>query len=196
MATYSCFESYSPRRTLAYSTSTPVTVEPHAATNFSKRNVAMSWAALVSRQPGNAIAVTEPAAASSPACTSNSAPPRIAVLDANALIGGGAELQSLAERFVTISEVLAEIRDQASRQALASLPFKLEVLSPSEEALAAGEEGVFVGTKAAPCLGHSAADTDSWGMYNQLASLGLFQVETYTLSHNVTELPLGLRRSC
>ena len=58
------------------------------------------------------------------------------VLDANALIRGrAASLAGYAERFWTIEEVLAEVRDSKSREALLSLPFELEVRSPSPEAM-------------------------------------------------------------
>ncbi|KAH8072109.1 hypothetical protein JL721_4020 [Aureococcus anophagefferens] len=59
------------------------------------------------------------------------------VLDANALIRGrAASLAGYAERFWTIEEVLAEVRDDKSREQLLRLPFELEVRPPSAEATA------------------------------------------------------------
>jgi hypothetical protein len=59
------------------------------------------------------------------------------VLDANALIRGrAASLAGYAERFWTIEEVLAEVRDDKSREQLLRLPFELEVRRPSAEATA------------------------------------------------------------
>ncbi|TPX69551.1 hypothetical protein SpCBS45565_g02250 [Spizellomyces sp. 'palustris'] len=58
------------------------------------------------------------------------------VVDAAPLIKG-TPLGHLAERFITIPEVLKEIRDRQARQALAQLPFDLETRVPSEEAMAA-----------------------------------------------------------
>ncbi|KAI8816098.1 Nin one binding Zn-ribbon like-domain-containing protein [Fimicolochytrium jonesii] len=58
------------------------------------------------------------------------------VVDSAPLIKG-TPLFHLAERFVTIPEVLAEIRDKRARQGLTTLPFDLETRVPSEEAVAA-----------------------------------------------------------
>ncbi|KAH8049247.1 hypothetical protein JL722_12048 [Aureococcus anophagefferens] len=57
------------------------------------------------------------------------------VLDANA-IRAAASLAGYAERFWTIEEVLAEVRDDKSREQLLRLPFELEVRRPSAEATA------------------------------------------------------------
>ncbi|KND04395.1 rRNA-binding endoribonuclease [Spizellomyces punctatus DAOM BR117] len=58
------------------------------------------------------------------------------VVDAAPLIKG-TPLGHLAEGFITIPEVLKEIRDRQARQALAQLHFDLETRVPSEEAMAA-----------------------------------------------------------
>ncbi|KAJ1455049.1 Nin one binding Zn-ribbon like-domain-containing protein [Pelagophyceae sp. CCMP2097] len=58
------------------------------------------------------------------------------VLDANALIRGRATtLASIAREFVTVPEVLAEIRDPQSRAALNALPFELKTREPSDAAM-------------------------------------------------------------
>lgn len=61
-----------------------------------------------------------------------------AVVDANAIMSGVA-LGSLAERLVTIPEVLEEVRDVKTRERLASLQIALQTLEPTEESIAAGD---------------------------------------------------------
>ncbi|KAI9209857.1 Nin one binding Zn-ribbon like-domain-containing protein [Polychytrium aggregatum] len=56
------------------------------------------------------------------------------VVDAAPLIKGN-RLEHLASNFVTIPEVLGEIRDRQARSAMATLPFELKVRAPSEEAM-------------------------------------------------------------
>lgn len=67
--------------------------------------------------------------------------PRVAVLDANAIINGSGllNLMRFADRVVTVPEVLKEVRDKQSRSVLATLPFTIETQEPSEESLKAGE---------------------------------------------------------
>ncbi|KAJ0049586.1 hypothetical protein Pint_15181 [Pistacia integerrima] len=50
----------------------------------------------------------------------------VAVVDANAIIQGSHNLSNFAEKFVTVSEVLAEIRDPVSRHRLSFTPFAIE----------------------------------------------------------------------
>jgi RNA-binding protein NOB1 len=58
------------------------------------------------------------------------------VLDANAFIRGhGLDLFHKSKRLVTVQEVLEEVRDAKAQALLASLPFELEVLSPSADAI-------------------------------------------------------------
>ncbi|WCJ26243.1 RNA-binding NOB1-like protein [Euphorbia peplus] len=59
----------------------------------------------------------------------------LAVIDANAVIQGGEKLHNLADKFVTVPEVLAEIRDPVSRHRLAFIPFTIDSMEPSPEAL-------------------------------------------------------------
>ncbi|KAH6818230.1 RNA-binding NOB1-like protein [Perilla frutescens var. frutescens] len=59
----------------------------------------------------------------------------VAVVDANAIIQGGERLFHSADRFVSVAEVISEIRDPASRHALHFLPFTVDTLEPSPEAL-------------------------------------------------------------
>lgn len=59
----------------------------------------------------------------------------MAVVDANAIIKGGERLVSFADKFVSISEVISEIRDPTSRHRLSLFPFSVDTLEPSPEAL-------------------------------------------------------------
>ncbi|TYJ19639.1 hypothetical protein E1A91_A09G204900v1 [Gossypium mustelinum] len=59
----------------------------------------------------------------------------VAVVDANAVIEGGEKLNNTADRFVTVPEVLAEIRDPFSRHRLAFIPFSIDSVEPSPDAL-------------------------------------------------------------
>ncbi|CAL1401099.1 unnamed protein product [Linum trigynum] len=59
----------------------------------------------------------------------------VAVIDANAVIEGGERLHHLADKFVTVPEVLDEIRDPVSRHRLALIPFTIESIEPTPEAL-------------------------------------------------------------
>ena len=65
---------------------------------------------------------------------------RVGVIDANAIIthqSGLLNLHTQYDRIVTIPEVIAEVRDGQSRQALSTLPFEIEQLTPSEESMRA-----------------------------------------------------------
>ncbi|RZC77686.1 hypothetical protein C5167_001854 [Papaver somniferum] len=59
----------------------------------------------------------------------------VAVVDANAIIQGGINLNNVADKFVSVSEVLEEIKDPVSRQKLELLPFTVETMEPSAESL-------------------------------------------------------------
>lgn len=56
-------------------------------------------------------------------------------MDANAIIQGGQSLAPIADRFVSVSEVISEIRDPTSRHSLNFLPFSVDTLEPSPVAL-------------------------------------------------------------
>lgn len=57
------------------------------------------------------------------------------ILDANALIKGMDNFTSLADAFVTTSNVVAEIRDKASRDLVQRLPHALVILDPTPESI-------------------------------------------------------------
>ena len=60
------------------------------------------------------------------------------VVDSGPLIKGARLERMGAERFVTVPEVLGELRDSHARALLESLPFELEMREPSDEAMKAG----------------------------------------------------------
>ncbi len=62
------------------------------------------------------------------------------VVDANAIISG-MQLDRLGDTAVTIPSVLAEIKDAASRQRLATLPLGISTMQPNEESINAGVSG-------------------------------------------------------
>ena len=92
-----------------------------------------SWASIAKAAPQPVVPVTELASS-----TDNL---RVVVVDANAIING-IRLENVADRAVTIQEVLDEIRDKQSRQFLATLPFGIDVSEPSEESLVAGMQAL------------------------------------------------------
>lgn len=59
------------------------------------------------------------------------------VIDSAPLLKG-TPLRHLAQRFCTIPEVVGEIRDKQSREYIKNLPFELELITPSEDAMKAG----------------------------------------------------------
>ncbi len=60
------------------------------------------------------------------------------VIDSGAIISGqGYGYFNQAKKFWSVSEVLSEIRDSKSRHLLASLPFEIEIRSPSDSAMRA-----------------------------------------------------------
>jgi PIN domain of ribonuclease len=84
-----------------------------------------------------AVAVSEPAKQSGGHEAEAVSDKPTAVIDANAIMSG-VPLGSLADRLVTIPEVLEEIRDVKTRERLAALHVVLETLQPTDEAVAAG----------------------------------------------------------
>lgn len=90
-----------------------------------------SWAAVAS-------AASKPKAAAVPTVPEGIT----AVVDANAIISG-MQLDRLGDTAVTIPAVLAEIRDAASRQRLATLPLGINTMEPNEESVAAGAHTVY-----------------------------------------------------
>lgn len=84
-----------------------------------------------------AVAVSEPAKQSQGHEAEAVSGKSTAVIDANAIMSG-VPLGGLAERLVTIPEVLEEVRDVKTRERLAAMHVVLETLQPTDEAVAAG----------------------------------------------------------
>ncbi|KAG5058559.1 hypothetical protein AAZX31_05G192500 [Glycine max] len=59
----------------------------------------------------------------------------VAVVDANAVIQSGEKLHGLADKFISIPEVMEEIRDPVSRHKLSFLPFTIQTMEPSPESI-------------------------------------------------------------
>ncbi|CAN6929538.1 unnamed protein product, partial [Brassica oleracea] len=59
----------------------------------------------------------------------------MAIVDANAVTDGRQSLTDFADKFVTVPEVLSEIRDSDSRRRLDIIPFTIETMEPSPESL-------------------------------------------------------------
>lgn len=89
-----------------------------------------TWAAITKLDPSEAQPATDGLEASNIS---------VAVVDTNAIISG-LQLHRIAETAVTIPEVLAEIRDKHTRQALENSPFALQCQQPSEDSVKAGTE--------------------------------------------------------
>lgn len=118
----------------------------------------MSWAALVSKDKGKAVDFGSPhqtvyardttideterrlhnvdhetvSGITLPSFTKG-----LLILDANAIIKRMDNFNSIADAFVTTSQVIAEIRDTASKEVLERLPHQLVVLDPSPECVQA-----------------------------------------------------------
>ncbi|KAJ1411827.1 Ribonuclease, PIN domain [Sesbania bispinosa] len=59
----------------------------------------------------------------------------VAIIDANAVIEAGDKLHGFADKFVTVPEVMQEIRDPVSRHKLSFLPFTIQTMEPSPESI-------------------------------------------------------------
>lgn len=59
----------------------------------------------------------------------------VAIIDANAIIQGGEKLNNCADKFVSVSEVIDEVRDPVSRHNLNFVPFTVDTMEPSPESL-------------------------------------------------------------
>ena len=91
----------------------------------------MNWASVA--------ATAAPVAA--PAAPTDGPKPRIAVVDANALITqhGLLNLARFSDKCITTPEVLREVRDKQSRASLAALPFAIDTQEPAEDSVKAGK---------------------------------------------------------
>jgi RNA-binding protein NOB1 len=62
----------------------------------------------------------------------------VAVVDANAIIQGGEQLHNAADKFVSVDDVIKEVRDPMSRHRMSFLPFSVDIMEPSPESLKKG----------------------------------------------------------
>ncbi|XP_030472448.2 RNA-binding NOB1-like protein [Syzygium oleosum] len=97
------------------------------------------WSNIVKAQPQAKVEPQSSAAATAQkifvgSCNSSRGV-SVAVVDANAIIEGGEKLRALADRFVSVPEVMGEVRDPVSRRRLEFVPFSVETMEPSPEAL-------------------------------------------------------------
>ncbi|KAG7544105.1 NOB1 zinc finger-like superfamily [Arabidopsis thaliana x Arabidopsis arenosa] len=96
------------------------------------------WSSIVKKDPPSKPPVNDGAPAAILGMVGNCKSTKgisMAVVDANAVIEGGQSLTNFADRFVTVPEVLSEIRDPASRRRLAFIPFTIDTMEPSPESL-------------------------------------------------------------
>ena len=62
----------------------------------------------------------------------------VVVVDANAIIEGGEKLHNIADKFVSVPDVMEEIRDPVSRHRFSLVPFTVETMEPSPESINKG----------------------------------------------------------
>ncbi|KAL5747467.1 hypothetical protein ACOSP7_024467 [Xanthoceras sorbifolium] len=96
------------------------------------------WSNIVKTQPPKTVETrnqTTPAAEIFAQSCKSTKGIAIAVVDANAIIQGGQSLSTFADKFVTVSEVMAEIRDPVSRHRLNFIPFSIDSMEPSPDSL-------------------------------------------------------------
>ena len=80
------------------------------------------------------------------------------VVDSGPLIKGVRLERFGAERYVTVPEVLGELRDSQARALLESLPFDLELREPSDEASIPPDFGAALQTKCRTFDRHAILD--------------------------------------
>ena len=66
----------------------------------------------------------------------------VLIVDTGAILRDASALRSLATEFVTVAEVISEVRDKRTRQLLETLPFDLKVRMPSAEAVKKGKQNL------------------------------------------------------
>ena len=94
---------------------------------------------LVGLQPSTGVRASVPLASGEAPCLAwQAVDMKYLVVDSGPLIKGVRLERFGAERYVTVPEVLGELRDSQARALLESLPFDLELREPSDEAMKAG----------------------------------------------------------
>ncbi|CAH8390791.1 unnamed protein product [Eruca vesicaria subsp. sativa] len=99
---------------------------------------ASMWSSIVKKDPPSKPPTTDVAPSAILGMVGNCESTKgisMAVVDANAVIDGRQTLTNFADKFVTVPEVLSEIRDSDSRRRLEFIPFTIETMEPSPESL-------------------------------------------------------------
>lgn len=91
-----------------------------------------------SNQPSNGHVITSGAAGIVAGNCKSTNGLAVAVVDANAIIQGGEKLNHMADKFVSVSEVIDEVRDPRARHSLNLLPFDVNTMEPSGDSLKKG----------------------------------------------------------
>ncbi|WZZ65921.1 hypothetical protein YC2023_077291 [Brassica napus] len=99
---------------------------------------ASMWSSIVKKDPPSKPPTTDVAPAAILGMVGNCKSTKgieMAIVDANAVTDGRQGLTDFADKFVTVPEVLSEIRDSDSRRRLEFIPFTIETMEPSPESL-------------------------------------------------------------
>ncbi|CAN7017014.1 unnamed protein product [Brassica oleracea var. botrytis] len=99
---------------------------------------ASMWSSIVKKDPPSKPPTTDVAPSAILGMVGNCKSTKgisMAVVDANAVIDGSQSLTNFTDKFVTVPEVLSEIRDPNSRRRLEFIPFTIETMEPSPESL-------------------------------------------------------------
>lgn len=106
--------------------------------NVLRQNPSSCWSNIVKNPPTSIPRIKSQTTATSEVLVESCKSTKgisVAVVDANAVIEGGQTLTTFADKFVTVPEVLAEIRDPVSRHRLSFIPFSIDAMEPSLESL-------------------------------------------------------------
>lgn len=109
--------------------------------NVLRQNPSSCWSNIVKNPPTSIPRIKSQTTATSEVLVESCKSTKgisVAVVDANAVIEGGQTLTTFADKFVTVPEVLAEIRDPVSRHRLSFIPFSIDAMEPSLESLNKG----------------------------------------------------------
>lgn len=100
----------------------------------------INWSNIVKqppKPPATKPPIVAPASIAAGSCKSTNGI-AVAVVDANAIIQGGEKLHKMSDKFVSVAEVIDEVRDPRSRHSLNLLPFDVNTMEPSPDSLKKG----------------------------------------------------------
>ncbi|KAL0905116.1 hypothetical protein M5K25_027294 [Dendrobium thyrsiflorum] len=103
---------------------------PPSTAHLDQPAPASCWSTIVQKKPSPAAPISNSVFGD---CKSSKGI-SVAVMDASAIIHGD-KLSGCADKFVSVREVVEEVRDPVSRQRLAHLPFFVETMEPSPDAI-------------------------------------------------------------